>query len=122
VICWPRLGQLPTPPGGSLRERIQGCQLCCLGLEACFGLSLLGADTGQIGFQLPKGGRHMGQDAGEREHRSCRCGAGRLAVVAVRDPVADTPGPTAQRRRPLRRGHRRLPLYDRVITVLGMRG
>jgi hypothetical protein len=57
------------PLGGSPRERIQGCQLCCLGLEACFGLSLLGADTGQIGLQLPKGGRHMGQDAGEREYR-----------------------------------------------------
>lgn len=57
------------PLGGSLRERIQGCQLCCLGLEACFGLSLPGADTGQIGLQLPKGGRHMGQDAGEREYR-----------------------------------------------------
>jgi hypothetical protein len=57
------------PLGGSLRERIQDCQLCCLGLEACFGLSLLGADTGQIGLQLPNGGRHMGQDAGEREYR-----------------------------------------------------
>jgi hypothetical protein len=34
-----------------------------------FGLSLLGADTGQIGLQLPEGGRHMGQDAGEREYR-----------------------------------------------------
>jgi hypothetical protein len=34
-----------------------------------FGLSRLGADTGQIGLQLPKGGRHMGQDAGEREYR-----------------------------------------------------
>jgi len=43
--------------------------LCCLGLEAYFGLSLLGADTGQIGLKLPKGGRHMGQDAGEREYR-----------------------------------------------------
>jgi hypothetical protein len=57
------------PLGGSLRERIQGCQWCCLGLEACFGLSLLGADTGQIGLQLPIGGRRMGQDAGEREYR-----------------------------------------------------
>jgi hypothetical protein len=55
--------------GGPPREPIQGCQLCCLGLEACFGLSLLGADTGQIGLQLPKGGRHLGQDAGEREYR-----------------------------------------------------
>jgi hypothetical protein len=42
------------PLGGSLRERIQGCQLRCLGLEACFGFSLLGADTGQIRLQLPK--------------------------------------------------------------------
>jgi hypothetical protein len=57
------------PLGGSLRERIHGCQLCCPGLEACFGRSLPGADTGQIGLQLPEGGRHMGQDAGEREYR-----------------------------------------------------
>jgi hypothetical protein len=28
--------------------------LRCLGLEACFGFSLLGADTGQIRLQLPK--------------------------------------------------------------------
>ena len=69
MICWPQLGQLPTLWAARLRGRIQGCQLCCLGLEACFGLSLLGADTGQIGLQLPKGGRHMGQDAGEREYR-----------------------------------------------------
>ena len=57
------------PFGRLLRERIHGCQLCCPGLEACFGRSLPGADTGQIGLQLPDGGRHMGQDAGEREYR-----------------------------------------------------
>jgi hypothetical protein len=90
------------PLGGSLRERIQGCQLCCLGLEACFGLSLLGADTGQIGLQLPEGGRHMGQDVGEREYRPglwmiCRMakapvsGGGDEASLRLGDPAGGQP-------------------------------
>jgi hypothetical protein len=83
------------PLGGSLRERIHGCQLCCLGLEACFGLSLLGADTGQIGLQLPEGGRHMGQDAGEREYRP---GLWMIQFTAL-DSQRATRRPAADRRR-----------------------
>jgi hypothetical protein len=65
------------PLGGSLRERIQGCQLCCLGLEACFGLSLLGADTGQIGAH----------------------GQGMMTFTDVASVPSDPPGPFTDRLR-----------------------